>query len=98
MNEENGAIVSMKPGFSYSCLNTHAVAYGRFTQPFINELATFLSGKRVLEICAGNGYFAALLSEQGVSITPTSLFSGHDGHGERMYCPVEELDAEMAVD
>ncbi|WP_142994581.1 hypothetical protein [Thalassospira xiamenensis] len=51
-----------------------------------------------MEICAGNGYFASLLAEQGVTITPTSLFTGHDGHSERMYCPVEELDAEVAVD
>lgn len=73
------------------------VHYGNFDAPFIDDLATHLRGRRVLEIFAGNGYLASLLAARGVDIQATSLFASHDGH-ERGFChPVTEVDAVTAV-
>jgi len=64
---------------------------------FVQQLAAFLQGKRVLEIFAGNGYLAGLLQAQGVDITATTIFASHDCHELGLYFPVEELDAVSAV-
>lgn len=73
------------------------VAFGNFTPDFLDRLALDLAGKRVLEIYGGNGYFSSELAKRGVNIRSTSLFSGHDGHTEKMWGPVEEMDAVKAV-
>lgn len=73
---------------------------GNFWKPtpeFVDELVEFLAGKKVLEIFAGNGYLAGVLSSRGIDITSTSLFAGHDSHSDGLYFPVVEMDAVMAV-
>jgi hypothetical protein len=64
---------------------------------FIDELATFLRGKRVLEVFAGSGYLAAEMAASGVDILATTIFSGHDNHAMGLFHPVEEMSAETAV-
>jgi len=73
------------------------VTYGKFTDAFVDELAAFFRGKRVLEVFAGNGALASLLARKGVSVTATSLFMGHDGHEMGNNFPVIEMDAAEAV-
>jgi hypothetical protein len=73
---------------------------GVFWRPslaFLDQLAAFLQGKRVLEIFAGNGYLAGLLAARGIAITATSLRSGHDCHARGLYHPVTALPAAQAV-
>lgn len=65
---------------------------------FLDELAAYLRGKTVLETFAGNGYLAGLLSDRGIKVIATSLFTGWDGHGQGLYHPVEDLDAVEAVE
>lgn len=67
------------------------------TPDFIAELTDYLKDKKVLEVFAGNGYLASLLSAKGVDITSTSLKAGHDGHDVKMYYPVVEMSANEAV-
>lgn len=74
-----------------------AISYFKNSPEFIEELAEFLAGKEVLEIFAGNGLMANLLAEKGVSVTATSLLSGHDGHREGMHFEVKEMPAHEAV-
>lgn len=64
---------------------------------FVEELAGFLKGKRVLELFAGNGYLAGHLHAQGIDITATTRFAGHDGHERGIYHPVIEMEACEAV-
>jgi len=64
---------------------------------FVDELAQFLQGKRVLEIFAGNGYLAGHLHARGIDITATTQFTGHDGHEYGLYHPVVEMEACEAV-
>lgn len=74
------------------------IMYGNFTKKFLNELSLELSNKKVLEIYSGNGYLASELQKRGVNILPTTIFSGHDGHQEKIYTEVTELDAVSAVE
>lgn len=71
--------------------------FGNFTDAFIDELATFLLKRRVLEIFAGNGALAALLARKGVAVTATSKFTSHDGHENGLNHPVIEMGAAEAV-
>lgn len=64
---------------------------------FVDELAGFLQGRRVLEIFAGNGYLAGHLHARGIDITATTRFAGHDGHERGLYHPVVEMEACEAV-
>jgi len=73
------------------------VTYGNFTPEFLDELAEILRDRKVLEVFAGNGFLASLLSARGVDIQATSQFAGHDGHQSGMYHPVIEMDASDAV-
>lgn len=73
---------------------------GVFWKPsskFIDELATYLKGRKVLELFAGNGYLAGLLAAEGVEVLSTTIFSGHDTHEYGLYHDVEELSAVDAV-
>ena len=74
------------------------IAFGNFTPDFIDSLASELSGRRVLEIYAGNGYLSAELRKRHVNIRATSLFAGHDGHDSKMWGPVENIEASQAID
>lgn len=74
-----------------------ALAYGNFQPNFIQELSQELKGKKVLEIFAGNGYLASLLKKEGVDITSTTKFAGHDGHHIKMFHPVIEKEAIISI-
>lgn len=74
------------------------VSWGNFSAPFLDEVSAHLRGKRVLEVFAGNGLLAKGLTERGVDIRSTSLFSGIDGHDQGMHFPVEKIEASDAVD
>lgn len=74
------------------------VSFYRHSKSFIAELAAYLKSQgRVLEVFSGNGHLAAELSQEGVDIVATTLFSGHDGHQSGMNFAVNEMDAERAV-
>jgi hypothetical protein len=75
----------------------NAFSWGTMSNPFLNDLATYLKGKRVLETFAGNGLLAHHLQKRGIDIHPTSLLTGHDGHERGMFCEVEKLDARQAA-
>lgn len=66
-------------------------------EPFVNDLAHYLKDKRVLEVFAGNGLMAHLLSQQGVCITATSLFKGYDLSSFGRYHAIEEIDCLAAI-
>lgn len=71
--------------------------FWRHSPAFIKQLAQALQNKRVVEIFAGNGYLASLLSREGIHVTATSVLSGMDAHQDGLYHPVEELNAVHAV-
>lgn len=71
--------------------------WGTFTEGFADALAARLDGLRVLEVFAGNGRLAGMLSARGVAVTATSLRSGHDGHARGFHHPVLEMDAREAA-
>lgn len=64
---------------------------------FCDELARYLTGRRVLEIFAGNGLLAACLAARGVNVVATTRFSGHDAHERGLYYQVQECSAVSAV-
>lgn len=74
-----------------------AVSWGTFTPAFLDDLHSWIDGRRVLEVFAGNGLLAKGLSERGVDIKATTIFSGHDGHNYGMHFDVEDMDASNAV-
>lgn len=71
--------------------------FWRPNEAFVEQLAGWLEGKRVLEVFAGNGYLAALLARAGVAVTATTRFSSHDAHSSGLYFPVLESEASRAV-
>lgn len=71
--------------------------YWKPSADFLDELAGFLKGKRVIEVFAGNGLLAGHLASRGIDITATTVYSGHDGHAEGFYHPVEDLPAREAA-
>ncbi len=72
-------------------------SWGSFSPFFVDELVDWIAGRSVLEVFAGNGLLAKLLSDRGVKIKATTLFRSHDAHENGMHFPVEELDVESAV-
>jgi hypothetical protein len=73
------------------------VSWGTFTEPFLDELADWIGGRRVLEVMAGNGLLASRLASRCVEIRATSLFQGHDGHERGLHHAVEEISAMGAI-
>lgn len=71
--------------------------YWRANDAFIDELSAELAGRRVLEVFAGNGYLAGLLSSRGIDVVATSILSSMDAHERGLYHPIVELDAVAAV-
>jgi hypothetical protein len=63
------------------------------TRKAIDVIAAFAGGRRVLEVCAGNGLWARLLSETGTRVIATD----GDPRGGDEYYAVEALEAEQAV-
>jgi hypothetical protein len=77
-----------------------AVVLGNWWRPsaaFVAELAQSLSGRRVLEVFAGNGHMASLLHKRGIEVTATSYFQAHDDHDRGLYFPVIDMEAADAV-
>lgn len=75
-----------------------AFSFWKQDDKFLAELASYLQGKSVLEIYAGNGLLASRLAELGVNIRPTSLFRDYDRSAEKLYADVEELSATDAIE
>jgi hypothetical protein len=73
------------------------LSWGRFGDPFIEQLTDYVRGRRVLEVFAGNGLLAKKLTDKGVSVKATSEFTGHDYHRLGFHHDVEELEAAAAV-
>lgn len=76
---------------------TPAGVFWRPNPDFLQELSSYLEGKRVLEIFAGNGFLARQLKDSGVDVTATSLRMGHDAHFNGLFCDVLEMEASNAV-
>lgn len=72
-------------------------SWGRFGDAFLDELATILAGRRVLEVFAGNGLLASRLAARGTDVLATSVPSDHDRHERGMHHPVVDMDAVTAV-
>jgi hypothetical protein len=64
-------------------------SFWRPNEAFVEELASYLAGKRVLEIFSGNGLLAGLLNARGVDVRATTLLSSHDSHRLGFFHPVE---------
>jgi len=71
--------------------------YWRKDAGLVETISRIVKSKRVLEIFAGNGYLASCLEDSGVTITPTTLLSSHDGHGLWKYHNVIEKEASCAI-
>ncbi|MFM5295119.1 hypothetical protein ACEUAI_12935 [Aeromonas veronii] len=78
-------------------VNDEPFSFWRKSDAFINELSHYLRGKKVLEVFAGNGLLASLLSEKGINIISTSLFSEYDRSSIKKHYPVIEMDAITAI-
>jgi hypothetical protein len=63
------------------------------TREAIRRICTFVGGHRVLEVCAGSGLWARLLSSAGTSVVATD---GAPGLQDAWF-PVEVAEAEAAV-
>lgn len=72
--------------------------YWKPNAAFIEQLADFLQGKKVLEIFAGNGYLAGHLAQRGIDVIATTVYAGHDAHDLGFYHPVHDMEASDAVE
>lgn len=70
--------------------------WGNFDDASCDEFARWIGKRKVLEIFAGNGLLASMLSWRNVDITSTSLFHS-DGHELGMHFDVVEMDSTRAV-
>lgn len=66
------------------------------SEGFIEELARYLKGKRVLEVYSGNGFAAKRLSDLGVDIKATGLSSSYFSSDSYVY-PIEEMESSDAT-
>lgn len=67
---------------------------------YVDNLANFLKGKKVLEVMAGNGLLSLLLEERGVDIIATDIAPGENNHYDirNVYNDkIETLDAVEAI-
>jgi hypothetical protein len=60
------------------------------TVEWLNSMERLLAGKRVLEVCAGNGHIARLMRARGIDWTATDIEPGHPN--------VEKMNALEAVE
>lgn len=70
--------------------------YGLITEDFINNLAEYLEGKRVLEVMAGKGYISLGLKNKGIDVIATDDKSWGIPTDENSI-EIEELDGLLAV-
>ena len=68
-------------------------SWGVPSREAIAAIAAFVGGRRLLEVCAGSGLWARLLSESGVGVIATDGWPDCDTH----HFPVESNEAEAAV-
>jgi len=90
----------------------HQYSFPLITQEVANDMANFLLGKRVLEVCAGNGYIAKCITDinsdmkSNVKFICTDNYSweGNEadtdtsfGNWSNHFYPVEKLDSVEAI-
>ncbi|CAI2618513.1 SAM-dependent methyltransferase [Apilactobacillus apinorum] len=63
--------------------------------PFVNDLAKFLNGHKVLEVMAGNGYISKGLRDNGADVicTDSLAWTKENETGKHLLTDVEALDA-----
>lgn len=63
--------------------------------PFVNDLAKFLDGHKVLEVMAGNGYISKGLRDNGADVicTDSLAWTKENETGKHLLTDVEALDA-----
>ncbi len=72
--------------------------WGRFHTDFVDDLASWIGDRKVLEVFAGNGVLASELSKRGVDIVATSIHSySYDGERKDFAFDVKECEATRAV-
>lgn len=70
------------------------------SREFIDDMVTFLNGKKVLSIMCGNGYFESLLKERGIDIIATDNKKWANTtypSWKKEWMPIEQLSAFNAV-
>lgn len=63
----------------------------------IQTICEFTSGKKILEIGAGHGFWAKILEMSGVNIVATDNFQNFYADSDRCFLQVQNLDATEAV-
>jgi hypothetical protein len=72
--------------------------WGKFDKAFVDELASWIGERKVLEVFAGNGVLANELSKRGIDIVATSKHSySFDGERKDFAFDVKECEARDAV-
>ena len=72
--------------------------YGVITKPFADNLATYLKGKKCLEIMAGKAVISKALRDRGIDIIATDNFSWHDKRiTNDTWTEVENIEAGDAI-
>lgn len=79
----------------FSAIFQDAGLYGLITEDFIDNLAEYLEGKRVLEVMAGSGNISLALKDRGIDVIATDDKSWEIPNEDSI--EIEELDAVLAV-
>ncbi len=72
-------------------------SYAIPSQEAIQIICEFASGKKILEIGAGHGFWAKILEMSGVNIVATDNFQNFYADSDRCFLQVQNLDAIEAV-
>jgi hypothetical protein len=67
------------------------------TREVIDTIYNATSGKSILEVGAGNGFWASLLTKRGSTIIPTDSFESHGFTQDNTFMPIENLEAVQAI-
>ena len=63
----------------------------------IDDIYEITGERQILEVCAGNGLWAALLQLRGCNIIATDMFSSHNMLKKNAFIDVKEYDAVKSV-
>ena len=77
------------------------MAFSFINNDYVEQMANFLKGKKVLEVMSGNGFFSRMLKEKGVNLISTDLYVGNDnpyGLVKVLDKDIERIDAIEAVE